>query len=257
VAFLQIDNLRKAYPRSDGSPIALPVLEGMDLSVKEGEFVALFGPNGCGKSTLLHIVAGILNPDAGSVRINGKHPREAKIGFVLQNYRDSLFPWLTGLANIAFPLELQGIAQKERYGRARSTLDRLGLDLPVHQYPYQMSGGQQQMVAIARAIIDRPDILLMDEPFSALAYQTRLYTHMELQRIWLETQTTTVFISHEIDEALLLADRVVLMSQLPARILDVVEVGMGRPRSTDIVATDQFMQLKRRALTVFQEAIGK
>jgi len=97
----------------------------------------------------------------------------------------------------------------------------------------------------------------MDEPFSALAYQTRLYTHMELQRIWLETQTTTVFISHEIDEALLLADRVVLMSQLPARILDVVEVGMGRPRSTDIVATDQFMQLKRRALTVFQEAIGK
>jgi NitT/TauT family transport system ATP-binding protein len=255
VHYLQVVDLKKTYPPLDGESAPTSVLQNINLSVEEGEFVALFGPNGCGKSTLLHIIAGILEPDSGTVSIGGKHARDAKIGFVLQNYRDSLFPWLTGLDNISFPLELQHIPKPERHRRARTTLERFGLNLPFQEYPYQMSGGQQQMVAITRALIDRPDILLMDEPFSALAYQTRLYMQMELQRIWLETCSTVVFISHEIEEALLLADRVILLSQRPAKVQDVINVSIGRPRSTAVVATEEFVCMKRHALGVFQEAI--
>jgi NitT/TauT family transport system ATP-binding protein len=232
-------------------------LDGIDLCAEEASFVALFGPNGCGKSTLLHIIAGVLEPDAGCVRIAGRPPREATIGFVLQNYRDSLFPWRTGLDNIGFPLELRGVPKAARREAVLSTLRLLGLDLPVEQFPYQMSGGQQQMVAISRALIDKPALLLMDEPFSALAYQTRLFMQVELERIWLETKTTVLFVSHEIEEALLLADRVVLLSSRPARVLEYLTVGIPRPRSAEVVATDQFVTLKRHALSVFQETIKR
>lgn len=246
--FLNIDSLCKSYKVIRNESTNIPVLSNLSLSLKQGELVSIFGPNGCGKTTLLNIVAGIVDPDSGEVTIDGKHPQNSRVGYVLQRYPESLYPWLRAIDNIAFPLELQGIKKKERRGLTRDLIKMLDLQIPENAYPYELSGGQKQLVAIARALIYKPDILLMDEPFSALDFSTRTYMQMKIQDIWTRTGITFIFVSHEIEEAILMADRVVVLSSIPSRVLVDLEVSLPRPRKRNAVLNTAFLDVKRQIL---------
>jgi NitT/TauT family transport system ATP-binding protein len=251
--------LHKSYVRdSEGSQEKVAVLAGFDLIVRRHEFLTIFGPNGCGKSTLLNIIAGLTSCDAGSVLIDGKLPAEMKVGFVFQSFQESLFPWRTVLDNVAFPLELKGVEIRIRRRSAREFLDFLGIQLHKQEYeayPYQLSGGQQQLVSIARALIDEPDVLIMDEPFNQLDYQTRMSLQDKVSEIWEKKKTTVVFVSHDIEEAIILGDRTVLLSKKPARVLEIMENDLERPRSLSVSQHSKFFALKSHALQIFTEAI--
>lgn len=251
---LYVDGLVKSYPPRKGSSTGrVLVLNSITLSVAEGELVSIFGPNGCGKTSLLRIIAGLMQPDSGLVQIGGQTDRSTKVGFVFQNYGDSLLPWCDVLDNVAFPLELCGMRRKQRRMQAREMLGKLGIKLAQGAYPYQLSGGQQQLVAIARALILSPNALLLDEPFGSLDYWTRLRMEQTLQEIYTKLSPTTLFVSHDLDEALLLADRVLLLSQMPAQVLEEIRVDAGRPRPPSWLVSDEFRSLKMRALDVLGE----
>jgi len=252
-----IRNLSKRYTHSvDGEVHYIDVLDNVNLQVMKGEFVTFFGPNGCGKSTLLNVTAGLLKPDTGSVMIDGKPPEKARIGYIFQNYRDSLFPWKKNIDNIAFPLELQKVSRKERRKRTRDLLSRLEIEIQEDMYPYQSSGGQQQLSAIVRAFIYEPDVLVMDEPFNSLDYQTRFFMQGKLLDICARTSPTVLFVSHELDEAIYLADRIVLLDKRPAKIISILENILPRPRYHAMVETKEFFDLKTKALRLLKEAIG-
>ena len=208
----------------------LVVLDDVDLSVAEREIVAIVGPNGCGKSTLLRVMGGLLPPDRGTVlafdsTVAGVDPR---IGLVFQEPR--LMPWRDVLENVAFPLELAGVSRDIREARAHAVLELTGLDGFEHAYPDQLSGGMAQRAALARALAPEPDVLLLDEPFSALDAMTRERLDDELLELWGKTGTTIVLVTHSISEAVFVADRVVVMSQRPGRIVAEVAVAAERPR---------------------------
>ena len=212
-----------------GAP--LHVLDALDLRVAEREIVAIVGPNGCGKSTLLRVISGLLPPDQGRVlafdsTVAGPEPR---IGLVFQEPR--LLPWRDVLGNVAFPLELAGVGRTEREDRAREALRLTGLESFAEAFPDQLSGGMAQRAALARALAPEPDVLLLDEPFSALDAMTRERLDDELLRLWGETGSTIVLVTHSISEAVFLSDRVLVMSQRPGRIIAEVPVQAERPRS--------------------------
>lgn len=256
--FIVLRHISKAYTNpADQKGTCVQVLDRFDLAVRKGELLTLFGPNGCGKTTILLLIASLLKPDDGEIRIDGKAPEEARIGFVFQNFWDSLFPWRKNLDNICFPLEVRGFPKKQRYAMAERFLEKLDVEIPLTAYPYQLSGGQQQLVAIARGLIYEPDVMLMDEPFAALDYQTRLSMHEKLLDIWRKTNTTIVFVSHEIDEAAYLADRMVLLSDKPASTIKVIESTLPRPRTREMVNTETFFKMKGEALSVFMELIER
>jgi NitT/TauT family transport system ATP-binding protein len=237
---ITIEELSKTYNK--GSPQAVEALRDVDLTVADGEFVSIVGPSGCGKSTLMEIVAGLIPKSEGSVRIadhevTGPRP---EIGVVFQEY--SLFPWRTVRRNTEFGLELMGVDEAERGERVQEMLDLVGLSGFEESYPEELSGGMEQRVALARTLAADPDILLMDEPFGALDEQTRMYMGEELLRIWSETKKTVIFITHSLQESVLLSDRVVVLSDRPGRIRDIVEIDLNRPRDTDLIGTEQFNQ---------------
>lgn len=229
----------------------IKVLEKIDFSLGEGDFVTLFGPNGCGKTTLLNIACGLEKADSGKITINDKDPEHSKTGFVFQNYNESLFPWRTALENIEFALEIQGVSKKERIKKAEELLNKVGLIQHKNKYFYELSGGMKQLVAICRAIAYQPDILLMDEPFSSLDYSTTKKMEMELLEIWQERKITTLFVSHDIDEAVILADRVVVLSPRPARIKEIIEINLPRPRKLEMIASDEFFAIRNKVLQAF------
>jgi ABC-type nitrate/sulfonate/bicarbonate transport system ATPase subunit len=207
------------------------VLERIDLAIRHNEFVALLGRSGCGKTTLLNIIAGLLEPSAGEVRVRQRlvtGPGEGK-GMVFQQH--ALFPWLTAQGNVEFGCKSRGMPADERRARARQLLELVGLSGFEDRYPAQLSGGMQQRVAIARALALDPDILLMDEPFGALDEFTRIEMQDELLRVWSSRKKTVVFVTHSIWEALVLADRVVVLASSPGRIADQFEIDLPRPRS--------------------------
>jgi NitT/TauT family transport system ATP-binding protein len=220
------------------------------LTVAAGEFVVLLGPSGCGKTTLLRIVGGLIQPSKGNVRVldrelwaNGTRQSDAAegIGIVFQDA--NLFPWLTVEQNITLPLELKGGPKAERGERARALIKLVGIGGFEQRWPRELSGGMRQRAAIARALSYNPEILLMDEPFGALDAMTRDQMNLELQRIWMETRKTILLVTHSINEAVFLADRVVLLSPRPGRIDTVVEVGFERPRSLDVQASLEFQRI--------------
>ncbi len=233
----------------------LPVLQGINLSVEKGELVTFFGPNACGKTTLLYIIAGLIPFDKGQVEIDQKLPTEAKKAFIFQNYSDSLFPWRRTVDNICFPLEITGVPGRNRREMAKTFIERLGLNLPLMAFPYELSGGQQQLLAILRALIYDPEVLLMDEPFGSLDYQTRISMQLALLDLWQKTAKTIVFVSHEIDEAIFLADRLVLLTRRPARILEILDVNLPRPRTPDMFESAEFFSLRTKALRIFKRAM--
>jgi NitT/TauT family transport system ATP-binding protein len=228
MALLEIKGVSKQF-FADGKE--MEALHDINLSIRESEFVCFIGPSGCGKTTLLRIVAGLEAPTSGTITIDGdpiKGPSPER-GMVFQEY--SLFPWRTVLDNTVFGLELKGVARVERERRGRQYLKMVGLEGFETRYPHELSGGMKQRVAIARALVNDPKALLMDEPFGALDAQTRNIMQSELLRIWEEEKKTVVFVTHSVDEAIYLADTIVIMSARPGRIKDIIDIPLPRPRN--------------------------
>ncbi len=223
-------------------------VESTQLEVQPGEFLCILGPSGCGKSTLLNSVAGFVQPSSGTVAVDGAPvtgPGPER-GMVFQQY--SLMPWKTVRDNVAFGPLLAGQSKSEAQSIAYTFLNMVGLTRFAKHYPAELSGGMQQRVGIARALANYPSVLLMDEPFGALDAQTRLMMQENLLRIWEDFGTTVMFVTHDVDEAVFLADRVVIMSAAPGRIIDDFRVDIPRPRTTDITTDDTYIQLKRRCM---------
>jgi NitT/TauT family transport system ATP-binding protein len=233
------------------------VYDHFDLDIARGEFVSVFGPNGCGKSTLINLIAGLIVPDGGEILFGGKTLAATKIGYVFQNYREALFPWLTAWNNIEYPLKLMKLPPAARRARVERLVARLGIKIDLARYPYELSGGQQQLVSILRALVVEPEVLFLDEPFSALDYEMTLFMREQLQRLFLETRTTTVLVSHDLEEAVYLADRVLLLTRRPARIADDVLMRLARPRSDATLSDADFVRLKGHCLEVFQREVHK
>jgi NitT/TauT family transport system ATP-binding protein len=253
-AVLSLRDICKSYTsRLNGKAEQTEVLRRVSLEVSGGEVVALFGPNGCGKTTLLNIISGLVPADSGEKIIPDGVSLGSQISFVFQNYRESLFPWMNALDNVAFPLALQGTALQRRRDVARSTIESLGLPLPLESMPYQLSGGQQQMVAIARALVVKPHLLLLDEPFTALDYETRLKLQVALGNILSELRVPTVLVSHDVDQATFLADRVVVLTRRPATIAGEVLVGIPSPRSVSTMETPLFSEKRSAVLSLFRK----
>jgi len=230
----------------------IKVIDSVDLNIEKGEFVTIFGPNGSGKTTLLNIVAGLDEPTAGDVLVSNKNPKDANVGFVFQNYNESLFPWRTVLQNVTFSLEIAKVPQVEAVKIGEHLLNKVGLLHSKDKFVYELSGGQRQLVSICRAIASNPDILIMDEPFSALDYSTTRKMELELLDIWQEKKITTLFVSHDIDEAIFLADRVIVLSPRPASIKKVFEVKLARPRTLDMLSSLEFTELRNAILNTFE-----
>lgn len=239
---LKFESLGKEFPVR-GMRHALRVLDGIDLEIVAGEFVVLLGPSGCGKSTLLNIAAGFLRPSAGRMLHDGVEVQapDHRRTVVFQDY--ALFPWMTVQKNVEFGLKAQGVAERERATIARRFLSLVKLTGFEDRYPHEISGGMKQRAAIARALAPNPDVLLMDEPFGALDAQTRVLLQEEVARISVETSKTVLFVTHSIDEAVFLADRIVVMSARPGRVYGIYDVAMPRPRTSATRALPGFVAL--------------
>jgi NitT/TauT family transport system ATP-binding protein len=242
VPIIAVDRVSKQFDVAGGTTHAL---EEVSLAVAPAEFVSIIGPSGCGKSTLLRIVGDLVEPSAGSVRVKGKTPHQARLdrdyGIVFQT--PVLYEWRTVLRNVELPLEVMGRPRGEWQARADAMLQLVGLSAFRHHYPWQLSGGMQQRVAIARALVFNPSILLMDEPFGALDELTRERLNLELLNIWSQTSATVLFITHSISEAVFLSSRVVVMSPRPGRIERTVAVDLPRPRTAETRAAPRFFEL--------------
>ncbi|MBB3105018.1 ABC transporter ATP-binding protein [Azomonas macrocytogenes] len=238
-----------------GQPERVVALADFNLDVREGEFLSVLGPSGCGKSTFLSILAGLAKKTAGSIRIDGQ-PLEginANQGVVFQGY--ALFPWRTVLENIEVGLEIRGVPRAERRERAREYLELVGLEGFGGRYPHEISGGMRQRVAIARSLVYEPDVLLMDEPFAALDAQTREILQDELLRIWDRYKKTIVFITHSLDEAIFLSDRIAVMTHRPGRVKEIIEVPLPRPRQAEVRNSEEFVHLRQRAWAVLKDEV--
>lgn len=231
------------------------IYDDFNLDLPRGKFTSIFGPNGCGKSTLINLISGLIPVDRGTILFGGKTLAETRIGYVFQNYREALFPWMTAFANIHYALKLRKVAEPEATERVNKLVSRLGVKLDLKRYPYEMSGGQQQLVSIMRALVVEPEVLFLDEPFSALDYEMTLFMRDQLQRIFEETGTTMVLVSHDLEEAVYLADYVLLLSRRPARIADFPHVAMTRPRNDLTLSQHDFVELKGHCLRIFQREV--
>ncbi len=234
---VRIAGVSHSFAAPDGS--RRPVLEGIDLEIRRGEFVAIVGPSGCGKTTLLNLVAGLVRAEVGIVQVHGGRPKvgDPEVGYLFA--RDALLPWRTVLGNAELALEIAGVAKTERRRRAEELLASVGLADSANAYPAQLSQGMRQRVAIARTLATRPDLLMLDEPFSALDAQTKLLLQDTFSQLWAGLGATVVLITHDLSEAISLADRVVLMTARPGRIKRVFEVDLPRPRSVVTLQSEE------------------
>jgi ABC-type nitrate/sulfonate/bicarbonate transport system ATPase subunit len=240
---IELRGCEKVYPARDGRP-PVPALASIDLAIRDGEIVCVLGPSGCGKTTLLRIVAGLLPCSAGEVRIDGHRvtgPGQDR-AMVFQHF--ALLPWADVVANVAFGLELRGVTRAERERVAGDLIRAVGLSGFERHLPWQLSGGMQQRVGLARALAIGPRTLLMDEPFSAVDTQTRRGLQEDLLRLQAERRPAVIFVTHSMDEAVRLGDRVVLLSPRPGRILEVIDVPLPRPRPPDLERRPAFVDLK-------------
>jgi len=248
---LIVDRISMRFRTRRGGEVQ--ALDEISLEVKDREFSVIVGPSGCGKSTLLRLVAGLINSTGGAIVLDGEPiagPSRDR-GMVFQSY--TLFPWLTVRKNVEFGPSIAGEPAADRANKARHYIKQVGLKGFENSYPRQLSGGMMQRVALARALANDPKILLMDEPFGALDSQTRTLMQELLLRIWEETHKTVLFITHDIDEALLLGDRVYVMSARPGRIRQEIDVAIPRPRTVDALTTPEFIALKRGVMALIRE----
>jgi NitT/TauT family transport system ATP-binding protein len=251
VARLTLDRLTMRFRTRRGEIVT--ALQDISFEAKDREFAVLVGTSGCGKSTILRLVAGLLPPSDGRVLLDGHSVSGpgADRGMVFQSY--TLFPWLTVRRNVEFGLRLRGMPAAERARIAEHYIHQVGLAGFEHVYPKELSGGMMQRVAIARALANDPEVLLMDEPFGALDAQTRSLMGELLLRVWGETAKTVLFVTHDIEEALFLGDRVLVMTARPGRIREEIQVPLPRPRTVDMLTSDVFVDLKRRVMGLIRE----
>jgi NitT/TauT family transport system ATP-binding protein len=228
-----------------------------DVDLPAGEFVSIFGPNGCGKSTLINMISGMLPMDAGDVMFDGRPMRDCRYSYVFQNYRDALFPWMRALGNIQYPLKLLGLDRQTRNRRVEALLAEFDIRIDLRRYPYQLSGGQQQTVSILRALITDPEVLFLDEPFSALDYEMTLFMRERLQRVFMKRRNTMVFVSHDLEEAVQLADRVLLLTRPPTRVAEMVPVTLAWPRDARTLSNPDFVAVKSHCLEVFGREVSR
>ncbi|RDI29417.1 NitT/TauT family transport system ATP-binding protein [Pseudacidovorax intermedius] len=233
------------------------VYENFDLDIPHGKITSVFGPNGCGKSTLINMIAGILPHDGGQILFEGKTARETRIGYVFQNYREAVFPWMRAIDNIRYPLQYLGLSKAEREARMDRLMADFDVKLDLSRYPYQMSGGQQQLVSIMRALVVEPEVLFLDEPFSALDYEMVMFLRERLQKVLVGRKVTTLLVSHDLDEAVLLADHVLLLTKRPTQVADNLPFDAPRPRTAATTVTPEFIDVKTRALEIFQREVRK
>lgn len=249
---IRVQGLEVCYDTPDGSVVR--AVEDFSLDVRTGEFLTLIGPSGCGKTSVLRAAGGLLRPAGGQIHIGTslvRGPMPDEVAYVFQDF--ALFPWRTAAANVEVALELKGVRKAERRERARRELARVGLADVAGRHPHELSGGMKQRVALARALASDCEVLLLDEPFGSLDEQTRLVLGTELLRLLEASGKTIVFVTHSLQEAVYLSDRVVAMTARPGRIKEVLEVPLERPRTPGVMVSDEFTQLQSRLLTLLYE----
>ena len=252
---ITIRNITKMFKRHK-SHEGIVALRDVSLDIGKNKFVSLVGPSGCGKTTLLRMLNGLLRPDEGEILVNGKPPVPGThMGFVFQSFR--LLPWRTVHENVAYPLQLNGMDKAEIHERVMRYLDMVGLRKFAESYPTELSGGMKQRVALARALVAEPDILLMDEPFAALDAQTREFMQFELMKIWHQRKAVVVFVTHSVDEAVLLSDEIVMLRPRPGQISEVLTVDLPHPRwDYDARARPEFVELRRHLWESIKEMVA-
>lgn len=228
-----------------------------DLCITKGKITCIFGPNGCGKSTLLNILAGLTPTDAGKILFDNKPLCETRIGYVFQNYREAMFPWLRAIDNIKYPLKIAGLSRIQCEERVEELVNLFGVKIDLDRYPYELSGGQQQLVSIIRALATYPKVLFLDEPFSALDYETTLSIREKLQEIFKASRVTMVMVSHDLEEAVYMADRIVLLTKRPTQVAEEIAFDAPRPRTTETLSEREFIKVKARCLEVFQKEVRR
>jgi NitT/TauT family transport system ATP-binding protein len=246
---VSIKNISRIFTKEEDG-VGTEALHNVSFDVEDGEFICLLGPSGCGKTTLLRIIAGLETHTSGEITLNGVPiiGPDPKRGMVFQQY--SLFPWRTIIDNITFGLEMQGMKKPEARKKVEKYIELVGLEQFQYSYPYELSGGMQQRAAIARALANEPEVLLMDEPFGALDAQTRNILQDELLKIWEQKNVTILFVTHSVDEAVFLSDRIVMMTSRPGRIKEIVEVDLPRPRCR---TSQEANVLRDRVLKLLEE----
>jgi len=234
-----------------------PLYENFDLDIPKGKIVSIFGPNGCGKSTLINMISGLIPIDSGEILFDGKSLKDTTIGYVFQNYREALFPWWRTIDNIAYPLKLMGKSKAEVDRRVEELVDSFDVKFDLSRYPYELSGGQQQTASIMRALAPNPEVLFLDEPFSALDFEMTLFIREKLQEVFIKTQTTMMLVSHDLEEAVYLADQILLLTKRPTSIADILSYDDPRPRTTATLSEASFIATKKKSLEIFQREVRK
>jgi NitT/TauT family transport system ATP-binding protein len=246
-------NVSQLFRTRNGS---VPALEDVSFSTDEREFLCILGPSGCGKTTLLRIIGGVLEPTSGQVDCDGSSSQEGPAtALVFQEH--GVFPWLNVIDNVCFSLETRGVARKARYARAMPLIERVGLSAFIRNYPHQLSAGMKQRVGIARALVSGADVLLMDEPFAALDAQMRLISQEQLLEMHGEYHKSVIYVTHDIDEAIVLADRIILMTAHPGRVKEEIRVDLPRPRRMDGRDAGEFVNLKARIWGMIREEVER
>lgn len=254
---LQVEGLRHVYGSGRTAHIAI---ESVSFDVKAGGFVSIVGPSGCGKTTLLRCVSGLIHPSAGIVKLDNQEVRDVNedLAVVFQDYSRSLYPWMTVRANVAFPLRRRGITLDQQRDRVEESLAAVGLDATGEKYPWQLSGGMQQRVAIARSLAYRPQILLMDEPFASVDAQTRAELEDLILRVWDQYDMTILFVTHDIDESVYLSDRVLVLSPSPARVVTIMDVNLARPRDQiETRASEKYVHIRSEVARLIRSRAGR
>ncbi|EOA04895.1 ABC transporter ATP-binding protein [Herbaspirillum frisingense GSF30] len=234
-----------------------PLYENFDLDIPKQQIVSVFGPNGCGKSTLINMIAGLIPIDAGQILFDGKSLAQTKIGYVFQNYRDAMFPWQRTIDNIAYPLKLEGKSKAEIKHRVDELVASFDVKFDLMRYPYELSGGQQQTASIMRALAPGPEVLFLDEPFSALDFEMTLFIREKLQQVFMQTGTTMVLVSHDLEEAVYLADQILLLTKRPTAVADILHYQDARPRTVETLSQAGFIAAKKLSMEIFQREVRK
>lgn len=247
---ITIRNLKKSFGNT-------PLYSNFNLDIPAGKFISIFGPNGCGKSTLINLIAGLIPIDGGEILFDGRSVNDVPIGYVFQNYRDALFPWLKIIENIEYPLIVKGISKSERKCRVEELVAQFDVKFDIYRRPYELSGGQQQLVSILRALASKPEIMFLDEPFSALDYEMTLFIRDKLQTIFTQTGMTMILVSHDLEDAVYLADHVLLLTKKITQVADIVDFNAERPRTDATLIDKEFLFAKSKSLEIFKHEVQK